>query len=932
MPVRPTAPPTPAPSPLATTPPPVGDLNLSSSSWSDADDFPATRRSPRVGDTILGFKLIAELGRGAFARVFLAHQEALANRPVALKVTLRPTHEAERLARLQHTNIVPVYSVHNDAPVQVICMPYLGRTTLADLIRAFRVEHPSRLSGRKSTSARAARTTAHDSRSKSGLKYGADSKGNSGTARIPTWTWAAGGPPPIVGDPRAVLEVLVQLAAGLTHAHERGILHLDIKPANVLLADTGEPMLLDFNLSFDAARPNRDLVGGTMPYMAIEQLLDMRNRGKGEIDARTDLYSLGVLAFEMLTGTVPFPVSGKQSRDLEGQVAARRKGPPSIRALNPAVSPAVEAIILKLLAAEPVDRYQNAEELRIDAERQLNDLPLQYAREASTRERFAKWRRRNPGFMWRMLVACVIGLTIGLGGAVQRRAEATARYEAVEQAKQTHVGLETTRLDLVLPDDAKARARGTKRATESLAVYGLPGDANWQKRDDVRRLSEAERVSLAGDLGELMFLLAQAKWREAEARPDAERRELATEAWKLNSAARACFTPGSIPAALDVLAASIAPAAGETFEKPEKPEAPTQPRGLFLDAAHAVAHGRYSAAIPLLDRVIADQPEHGAAQFCLAYCRQQNGEYVRALERYDTARVLLPNDPRPAYHRGAVYAITKQPAKAEAEYTKAIALDENHADAYRHRAMARYRLGVQKDGVKGAEKEVAAKYAEAEADLTAAGERGAPMMYIHFVRSRVRDARGNAAGAAADRDATKDAVLKTEYDYLVRGWMRLETDAKGALADFRKAAEINPRSLVALQNQAHILADKMKDDEAALVVATKAAQLYPEFAPALAGRAVLLARVGQRDESHKIIAKALLLSEDAEIVYQAASVYAVTSRKEKDDLPEAIKLLREAFRKGYADFRGLDTDEDMKDLRDNIEFQRARGAAITLSR
>ena len=66
----------------------------------------------RVGDTFLGFQLVEELGQGAFARVFLARQESLAGRPVALKVTLRPTREAERLARLQHTNVVPVYSVH----------------------------------------------------------------------------------------------------------------------------------------------------------------------------------------------------------------------------------------------------------------------------------------------------------------------------------------------------------------------------------------------------------------------------------------------------------------------------------------------------------------------------------------------------------------------------------------------------------------------------------------------------------------------------------------------------------------------------------------------------------------------------------------------------------------------------------------------------
>ena len=84
--------------------------------------------------------------------------------------------------------------------------------------------------------------------------------------------------------------------------------------------------------------------------MATEQLIDLRTRGRGQVDARTDLYSLGVMAFEMLTGNVPFPASSKDLIDMDGLIALRRMGPPSIRELNPSVTPAVEAIIHKLLA------------------------------------------------------------------------------------------------------------------------------------------------------------------------------------------------------------------------------------------------------------------------------------------------------------------------------------------------------------------------------------------------------------------------------------------------------------------------------------------------------------------------------------------------------------------------------------------------------
>ena len=200
------------------------------------------------------------------------------------------------------------------------------------------------------------------------------------------------------------------------------------------------------------------------------------------------------------------------------------------------------------------------------------------------------------------------------------------------------------------------------------------------------------------------------------------------------------------------------------------------------------------------------------------------------------------------------------------------------------------------------------------------------------MRAQVREARGDKAGAAADRAATKDVVPKTEKDYLVRGWTRIKPDPKGALADFQKAAEINPRSLVALQNQAHVLADGLKNLDAALVVATKTAELFPEYAPALAGRAVILARLGRREEAHKEIERARLLSDDSEVTYQAACVYALTSTKNADDRPKAIALLRQAIREGYCGVKGLATDTDFDSVRTSRDFLDLQQAAASLYR
>jgi hypothetical protein len=103
---------------------------------------------PEVGSVVLGFRLVAELGRGGFGRVYLAEQPALADRLVALKVTPDPSGEPQRLARLQHTHIVPVYSVHRAGPWQAVCMPYLGPTTLAHVLRALQAQQGLPASGK----------------------------------------------------------------------------------------------------------------------------------------------------------------------------------------------------------------------------------------------------------------------------------------------------------------------------------------------------------------------------------------------------------------------------------------------------------------------------------------------------------------------------------------------------------------------------------------------------------------------------------------------------------------------------------------------------------------------------------------------------------------------------------------------------------------
>src|SRR5262249_13066516 len=154
---------------------------------------------------------------------------------------------------------------------------------------------------------------------------------------------------------------------GLAHAHDRGILHRDLKPANVLITTDGTPMLLDFNVSSESAHGEPGRVGGTLPYMAPEHIRAFAGE-VAVVDRRSDLYSLGVILYELLTGQYPYALRGGSNvvSVVATMLEQRSRPPESPRRHNPAVSPATAAIVLKLLAPDPADRYARAEDLRED--------------------------------------------------------------------------------------------------------------------------------------------------------------------------------------------------------------------------------------------------------------------------------------------------------------------------------------------------------------------------------------------------------------------------------------------------------------------------------------------------------------------------------------------------------------------------------------
>ncbi len=257
--------------------------------------------------------------------------------------------EAHTLAQLQHPNIVPVYSVHHREPFQAVCMPYQGWTTFQDLLDKLK-KAPLPTSGlalagmfKQPPSETIPPTAGTGLTGMAAPAQGAETAATF-AAKLATLSYV-----------EAIGWLAAQLAAGLAHAHEHGIVHHDLKPANLLLSDDGRPMLLDFNVAEDTKRPPGTAVAwvaGTLPYMAPEQWAAMQG-AQVAVDTRSDVYAFGVILFKLLTGRYPFKHFPSTPGNGEAVLEERRAAPPRLRNWNPAVSPALEAIVRRCLEPEP---------------------------------------------------------------------------------------------------------------------------------------------------------------------------------------------------------------------------------------------------------------------------------------------------------------------------------------------------------------------------------------------------------------------------------------------------------------------------------------------------------------------------------------------------------------------------------------------------
>lgn len=332
-----------------------------------------------IGQRLDDFDLLVELGSGAFARVFLARQRSM-QRLVAVKISANRGEEGQTLAQLDHDYIVRVFDqrILRDRDWRLLYMQYVPGGTLLDLGRLIFGDDRRPESGQ-------ALLDAVDV----ALESRGESRPTESTARaeLATLSW-----------PETVAWLGKRLAEALHYANSRGVLHRDIKPANVLLAPDGTPKLADFNISFarnlSGASPFT-YFGGSLSYMSPEQLMATRPghvQDAANLDTRSDIYSLAVMLWELLTGRKPFDDSAAQaaraeSAELVGDTTAldlmlstRAEGITSaaLAALPSDCPTALRRVLLKALSADRDQRWTSgaelAEQLQLCLDPQARDL------------------------------------------------------------------------------------------------------------------------------------------------------------------------------------------------------------------------------------------------------------------------------------------------------------------------------------------------------------------------------------------------------------------------------------------------------------------------------------------------------------------------------------------------------------------------------
>lgn len=379
------------------------------------------------------YKILALLGEGGMGTVYLAEQEN-PHRHVALKVIRfsrvsnevrrRFEHEVEMLGRLRHPGIAHIYDagVHEGMPF--FAMEFIEGQRITNHVETKRL------------------------------------------------------------DVRQRLELFIKVCEGVVHAHQKGVVHRDLKPDNILVEDSGQPKILDFgvakatdsDLKSTTLQTDMGRLVGTVQYMSPEQAAGNRN----DLDTRSDVYAMGVVLYELLARELPYDFQDKLVH--EAVQVIQEKEPSRLSSVNRVFRGDIETIVAKALEKEKDLRYQSTSDLAADIRRYLNNEPI-IARPPSAGYRFWKFAKRHKAFVggtlsvFVVLLLGMIGTYVGLTRAKDQAAQATKANELAQERLDEVRRVSSFQADMLRSVDPEQLGKNVvedlrKRIEEGISIGG----------------------------------------------------------------------------------------------------------------------------------------------------------------------------------------------------------------------------------------------------------------------------------------------------------------------------------------------------------------------------------------------------------------------------------------------------------------------------